>query len=61
MAGIALTVVVLVVFAVQTLRTAPETFTAMIGVLVLATVLDLVWSRARGRRAAHQATDRPVA
>jgi amino acid transporter len=51
-AAIALTVLVLVVFGVETLRTAPETFTAMIGILALATALDLVWSQIRGRRAA---------
>jgi amino acid transporter len=49
-AGIALTALVLLVFAVQTLRTAPETFIAMIGILVLAIVLDAVWSRVRSRR-----------
>ncbi|MCX5042525.1 APC family permease [Aldersonia sp. NBC_00410] len=49
-AGIALTVVVLVVFGVQTLRTAPETFTAMIGILLLAVILDLVWTRLQRRR-----------
>lgn len=53
-AGITLTVVVLVVFAVQTLRTAPQTFTAMVGILVLAIVLDLIWSRVRDHRAATQ-------
>jgi hypothetical protein len=45
-----LTTLVLLVFAVQTLQTAPETFTAMIGILVLAIVLDLVWSRVRKHR-----------
>jgi len=49
--GITLTVVVLVVFAVQTVRTAPQTFVAMIAVLVLAVVLDLIWTRIRARRA----------
>ena len=49
-AGIALTTLVLLVFAVQTLQTAPQTFTAMIGILLLATVLDLVWSRVRKHR-----------
>ena len=53
-AGITLTVVVLAVFAVQTLRTAPQTFTAMVGILVLAIVLDLIWSRVRDHRAATQ-------
>ena len=50
-AAIVLTLVVLVVFVVQTLRTEPETFVAMVGILLLAIVLDLVWSRLRARRA----------
>ena len=51
-AGIVLTVVVLLVFAVQTLRTEPATFVAIIGILALAIVLDLIWSRIRARRSA---------
>ncbi|HSE71971.1 MAG TPA: APC family permease [Nocardioidaceae bacterium] len=51
-AGIGLTLVVLAVFAVQTLRTAPATFTAMLGILALAILLDLLWSRLRRHRAA---------
>ena len=46
-----LTVLVLLVFAVQTLRNEPETFVAIVGILVLAVGLDLVWSRMRARRA----------
>ena len=49
-AAIVLTLVVLLVFAVQTLRTEPETFVAIIGILVLAIGLDLVWTRMRARR-----------
>lgn len=49
-AGITLTVIVLVVFAVQTLRTAPQTFTAMVATLGLAVALELIWSRIRARR-----------
>jgi amino acid transporter len=49
-AAIAATAIVLVAFAVQTLRDAPQTFVAMIAVLVLAVVLDLVWSTMRKRR-----------
>ncbi|MGW0175559.1 APC family permease [Rhodococcus sp. NPDC003322] len=49
-AGIALTAIVLAVFAVQTLRTAPETFAGMVAILVLAVVLELSWSRVRARR-----------
>ena len=52
MAGILLTVVVLLVFAVQTLRTEPLTFVAIIAILGLAIVLDLIWSRMRTRRQA---------
>ena len=51
-AGIVLTVVVLLVFGVQTLRTEPATFLAIVGILVLAIVLDLIWSRIRARRSA---------
>lgn len=57
-AGIVLTVAVLIVFAVQTLQTAPETFVAMIGVLALAAVLDAIWTRLRRRRAAVAPTTR---
>jgi len=48
--AIAATAFVLVVFGVQTLRQAPQTFVAMIGIVALAVVLDLVWSRLRARR-----------
>jgi amino acid transporter len=47
LAGCAATIVVLVAFAIDTLRNAPETFTAIIAVTVLAVVLDLVWKRKR--------------
>ena len=52
LAGILLTIVVLLVFAVQTLLTEPLTFVAIIGILAFAIVLDLVWSRIRARRIA---------
>ncbi len=52
LAAVILTVVVLLVFAVQTLRNEPETFTAIIAILVLAIGLDLVWTRVRARRSA---------
>jgi hypothetical protein len=45
----AVTAVVLVSFAVDTWRTTPETFAAIIGILVLAVVLD-GWTRSRARR-----------
>lgn len=50
-AGIAATALVLVIFGVQTLQDSPQTFTAMLGILALAIVLDLVWSWIRARRA----------
>jgi len=37
------------VFAVDTLRNAPETFTAIVAIGVLAVALELLWARARGR------------
>jgi amino acid transporter len=50
-AAIVLTVAVLLVFAVQTVRNEPETFIAIIGILVLAVGLDLAWAQLRARRA----------
>jgi amino acid transporter len=47
--AMAVTAVVLVSFAVDTWRTAPETFVAIIGILILAVVLD-GWTRSRARR-----------
>ena len=46
--AIATTAVVLVFFAVDILRNAPETFAAIVGVTALSVVLDLVWKRVRG-------------
>ena len=46
--GLAATAIVLAFFAVDTLRNAPETFAAIVGIALLAVVLDLVWKRARG-------------
>lgn len=43
--GMAATAIVLVFFAIDTLRNAPETFVA---IAALAVVLDLVWKRVRG-------------
>ena len=45
--GLAVAVIVLVFFAIDTLQNAPETFTAMVGITALAVVLDLVWKRVR--------------
>ncbi len=47
LAAIAVTVVVLAFFAVDTLRNAPETFAAIVAITLLAVVLDAVWKRAR--------------
>jgi amino acid transporter len=46
--GVAATAVVLVFFAVDTVRNAPETFAAILVIAVLAVVLDTVWKRVRG-------------
>ena len=46
--AMAATAVVLVFFAVDTLRNAPETFVAIVAIAVLAVVLDVVWKRVRG-------------
>ena len=51
LAAIAATAFILVVFSIQTLRDAPETFVGMIAILVLAVGLDLVWARMRTSRA----------
>ena len=45
--AIVVTAVVLVFFAVDTLRTAPETFAAIVGIGLLSVVLDLIWKRNR--------------
>ncbi|HET7855729.1 MAG TPA: APC family permease [Gaiellaceae bacterium] len=45
--GLAVTAVVLGFFAVDTLQTAPETFTAMLAIAALAVVLDVVWKHLR--------------
>jgi len=46
--GVAATLVVLAFFVVDTLRNAPQTFTAIVVVALLSVGLDLVWKRARG-------------
>ena len=59
LAAIAVTATVLVFFAVDTLRNAPETFTAIVAIALLSVVLDLVWKRSRPARA--QAAPPPLA
>ena len=56
LAAIGVTAVVLVFFAVDTVRNAPETFIAIVAIAVLAVVLDLLWKRASKRRARGAAT-----
>ena len=46
-AAILVTAVVLVAFAVDTFRNAPETFSAILAIALLAVVLDAVWKRVR--------------
>jgi amino acid transporter len=58
--GMAACAVVLGFFAVDTLRNAPETFTAIVGVTALSVVLDLVWKWVRDRRAAPPSTVSPA-
>ena len=45
LAAIAVTAIVLVFFAVDTLRNAPETFAAIVAILLLAIALDFIWKR----------------
>jgi amino acid transporter len=49
---------VLVLFAIDTARNAPQTFTAMIVIGVLAVVLDAVWKRVRPTSVQAVPTDR---
>jgi amino acid transporter len=46
--AIAVTAIVLVFFAVDTVRNAPQTFVAIVAIALLAVALDAVWKRARG-------------
>ncbi|HET6683174.1 MAG TPA: APC family permease [Gaiella sp.] len=48
MIGIGVTLVVLGFFVVDTFRNAPQTFTAIVVIALLAVALDVVWKRARG-------------
>ena len=59
--ALAATAVVLVFFAVDTLRNAPETFAAIVAIAGLAVVLDLVWKHVRGPRAGPSSGDVPPA
>jgi amino acid transporter len=57
--GVAATVIVLGFFAVDTLRNAPETFTAIVATAALAVALDLVWKRVHDGRGGSP--ERPAA
>jgi amino acid transporter len=63
LAAIALTALVLVFFAIDIVRNAPETFSAIVAIAVLAVVLDFIWKRARQSEptAAEQAAAPPPA
>ena len=50
-------VVVLISFAADTWRTAPETFVAILGILALSVGLD-GWTRSRGRETPHLILER---
>jgi amino acid transporter len=50
--AMAVTAVVLVFFAIDTLDTSPETFVAIVVIALLAVILDALWTRSRGKRAA---------
>jgi amino acid transporter len=58
--GMAVTVVVLGFFAVDTLRNAPETFGAILGMMLLAVALDFVWKRRRPEPEAAPADSVPA-
>jgi amino acid transporter len=58
--GMAATAIVLGFFAVDTLRNAPETFGAIVGMTLLAIVLDLVWKRVRDRRTGRSHEEAPT-
>jgi amino acid transporter len=51
--GMAATATVLVFFGIDTLRNAPETFTAIVAIGLLSVLLDLVWKRVRGAAPEH--------
>jgi anaerobic glycerol-3-phosphate dehydrogenase len=53
LAAIELTATVLVFFAIDTLRNAPETFTAIVVIVLMSVAFDLVWKRIRGEVVPH--------
>ena len=60
LAAIALTALVLAFFAIDTLRNAPETFTAIVVITALAVILDTVWKRVRQEPAPAAAEQPPL-
>jgi amino acid transporter len=56
LAGMAATAIVLVFFAIDTVRNAPETFTAIVAITLLSVVLDFLWKRSRGPSAGETPT-----
>jgi amino acid transporter len=60
LAAIAVTATVLAFFAVDTLRNAPETFSAIVGIALLSVALDVLWKRARDRRGRGGSTAAPM-
>jgi amino acid transporter len=55
--AIVATATVLIIFLIQTLRTEPQTFIAMVGVLALSIALEFLWSSIRRSRDAAAAPD----
>jgi len=58
--GVGATALVLAFFAVDTLQNAPETFTAIIGIGLLAVALDVLWKRVRGTTPSDEPEAAPV-
>ena len=58
--GLAVTVVVLGFFAVDTLQNSPETFSAMIGIAALAVAIDFIWKRMRPPEPAAAVASEPT-
>jgi amino acid transporter len=58
--GAAATAVVLVFFAIDTIRNAPETFVAIVVIGALAVILDTVWKRVRGEPPALEPEPQPA-
>ncbi|HEY2282618.1 MAG TPA: hypothetical protein VGH60_03610 [Solirubrobacteraceae bacterium] len=46
--AIAVTAIVLVFFAIDTLENTPATFAAILAIAALSVILDLIWKRVRG-------------